>query len=312
MEKCPLTTQVDLLDAYLHVPVAKHFRRYLAFMWGRKAFQFSAVPFGLSLAPAIFTGIMNHPLKVVRGKGIHAVVYLDDWLVWANSFEACRRALEVVLNTLKSLGFLINEEKSQLRPSQQLVWLGAEWDSEFSEIRVPMVYAEKLSLEVEQLLAADGVTRKDLEKVLGSMAFAAQISSENAYRKKLVSPILQQWEKSDTSPRQIPPHFKEDLTWWTDPCLISQWELMRKDVPDALAWTDASDYGWGAHTPSGRTAAGTWTEEEKELHINLLEIRAVSNLLKSGILEDCRHVQVYTDNVTALFAINKNGSTKSR
>ena len=37
------------------------------------------------------------------------------------------------------------------------------------------------------------------------MAFAARISSENASRKKLVSPILQQWEKSDTSPRLITP-----------------------------------------------------------------------------------------------------------
>ena len=126
--------KVDLLYAYLHVPVAKHFRRYLASMWGWKAFQFSAVPIGLSLAPAIFTGIMNHPLKVVRGKRVHAVVYLDDWLVWATSFEACRRALEVVLHTMKSLGFLINGEKAQLRPSQRLVWLGAEWDSEPSEV----------------------------------------------------------------------------------------------------------------------------------------------------------------------------------
>ena len=87
---------------------------------------------------------------------------------------------------------------------------------------------------------------------------------------------------------------------------------MRKDVPDALAWTDASDSGWGAPTPSGRTAAGAWMEEARELHVNLMEIRAVSNLPTSGILEGCRHVQVYTDNVTALFAINKNGSTKSR
>ena len=79
----------DLLDAYLHVAVAKLFRRYLIFMWGRKAFQFSAVPFGLSLAPAIFTGIMNHTLKVAGGKVVvHAVVYLDVWLVLVNSFEA--------------------------------------------------------------------------------------------------------------------------------------------------------------------------------------------------------------------------------
>ena len=70
--------------------------------------------------------------------------------------------------------------------------------------------------------------------------------------------------------------------------------------------------GWGAHTQSGRTAYGTWTEEERQHHVNVLEIWAVARLIYSDILDPGQSIQVYTDNITTMFAINKNGSTGSR
>ena len=40
-------------------------------------------------------------------------------------------------------------------------------------------------------------------------------------------------------------------------------------------FTDSSIQGWGAHMHN-LTAAGTWTDELSHLHINVLELRAVS------------------------------------
>ena len=57
--------KIDLKDAYLHVPINEEFQLFLTFQWGTK-FMFKALPFCLCLAPAVFQGIMNFPLRKLR------------------------------------------------------------------------------------------------------------------------------------------------------------------------------------------------------------------------------------------------------
>ena len=87
---------------------------------------------------------------------------------------------------------------------------------------------------------------------------------------------------------------------------------MRHSPPSLTVWTDASDMGWGGHTMTGKWAAGDFPPEEKVSLINVLEIMAVQKTVESGILHPHQSVQIYTDNVTTKYAINKKGSTKSR
>src|SRR4029434_4616446 len=42
---------IDLKDAYFHIPIHHRHRKYLRFAFGGIAYQFNALPFGLSLAP---------------------------------------------------------------------------------------------------------------------------------------------------------------------------------------------------------------------------------------------------------------------
>ena len=55
--------KIDLKDAYHHVPIRKSFRKFLAFRWGNRVYHFKALPFGLSVAPAVFTGMMNPSIR---------------------------------------------------------------------------------------------------------------------------------------------------------------------------------------------------------------------------------------------------------
>ena len=48
-------TQIDIKDAYLHIPVQARFRKYLRFTVDGVVYQFRTLPFGLSVAPRIFT-----------------------------------------------------------------------------------------------------------------------------------------------------------------------------------------------------------------------------------------------------------------
>ena len=112
--------KVDLQQAYWHIPVHHRFRRFLSFRFQGKDFQFKAMPFGLSVAPISFTAVMRLPFRLLRKRGHSALNYLDDWIVWADTFQSCQVAVQDLLSILGELGFLVNHEKSQLIPCQSL------------------------------------------------------------------------------------------------------------------------------------------------------------------------------------------------
>ena len=108
------------------------------------------------------------------------------------------------------------------------------------------------------------------------------------------------------------PRLLEALQFWVDSETLKRWEPLRKPPASRLYWTDASLDGWGCHAEDGQSLYGDWQGSSHfGSHINILEIAAVENLLKSDLVEDNSSIKVYTDNKTAFFAINNQGSSKS-
>ena len=54
-----LTTKLDLSDDYFHIPISLASRKFLRFVWNNKVYQFLAVPFGLAVAPQVFTRVFQ-------------------------------------------------------------------------------------------------------------------------------------------------------------------------------------------------------------------------------------------------------------
>ncbi|KAJ8011012.1 hypothetical protein DPEC_G00053780 [Dallia pectoralis] len=79
-----------------------------------QAFQFQVLPFGLSLAPRIFTRVVSAALAPLQLRGIKILPYLDDWLICAPSQEQVIRNTEEVLAHIQSLGFTVNWKKTRL------------------------------------------------------------------------------------------------------------------------------------------------------------------------------------------------------
>ena len=105
----------------------------------------------------------------------------------------------------------------------------------------------------------------------------------------------------------LPKSFIPHLKLWTSPKI---WEMKSKFAlsPNQMTiWTDASLTGWGALTDSGVTVQGCWKKWEKSIHINQLEIRAVTRALENLEIEDTR-VNLKIDNEVARTTINKMGS----
>ena len=87
---------------------------------------------------------------------------------------------------------------------------------------------------------------------------------------------------------------------------------IRDTAPDLHLYSDTSSSGWGAHLLD-QNVSGVWSDQEKLLHINLLEMKALFLGLQA-FQEDVsgHHVTAMCDNSTVVAYVNKQGGTVSR
>ena len=119
---------IDLRDAYFHVPVAPEHTRFLRFAYDGRAYEFLVLPFGLSTAPRVFTRIVRTIEAFLKIQGVDMHQYLDDWLLKNQSRSLVERQRDLTLFWVTKLGFLVNEGKSQLIPTQFPAFLGSTLD----------------------------------------------------------------------------------------------------------------------------------------------------------------------------------------
>ena len=77
----------DLSDAYLHILVHPKFRKFMRINIQGKIMQFRSMCFGLNTAPLIFTRVTRAMASYFRSRAIKVHMYLDDWLIRADSPE---------------------------------------------------------------------------------------------------------------------------------------------------------------------------------------------------------------------------------
>ena len=120
---------VDLKDAYQHVQVYPPHRKFLRFAFEGRLYQYTVLPFGLSLSPRVFVKVTEAAIAPLRQRGIRLANYLDDWLISSNSAHRVAHDTQVVLDHLKALGFVVNLGKSMLVPAQRLSFIGVLLDT---------------------------------------------------------------------------------------------------------------------------------------------------------------------------------------
>ena len=309
-------TSIDLTDAYFHVMIQQSHRKYLRFAWREKVYQFRALPFGLSLAPWIFTRVVREICALVRSEGVRLRAYLDDWLILNQSSTECQQNTESVLAHSVSLGFTLNREKSELSPSQDFVYLGMRFDTVAFLVRPAPARVVKLLDLLRRLLAADQATARQLSSLLGTMeSLATIVPLGRAYKRPLQRLFRERWQQSrDPWDRMIPlgPWFTEAVRPWMDEAWLQEGVPIVLPPPDKELFTDASMIGWGAHYDQ-HAVHGVWTGEEMSLHINLLEmeaaLRAVLHFHRSFV---GLHVRLVTDSRSVCAYINRQGGVVSQ
>ena len=303
---------LDLTDAYLTVPMHPDSRKFLRFLLGNKTYEFTAMPFGLNVAPRLFTKIMKPVVASLRSQGVRLIIYLDDILIIASSIETLNRHKTLAISLLESLGFLINYEKSNLTPSQQIVFLGMLVDSASMQFILPQQKAVQIQKECRLPLNTNRPTIRHLSRVLGLLEACrpAVWSAPLHYRQLQTLQIsaLQRWANYN-APVDLTPSAKSDLSWWVTTLQTPQESPIVPPIADLTISSDASKQGWGASWGSQRTG-GLWSEKESQDHINVLELRAAFFALKSFLpTQTNKIICLKLDNTTAVSYLNNLGGT---
>jgi hypothetical protein len=92
-----------------------------AFATRRGLFQFQTMPFGLCNAPATFKRLMERVLKGLQW--VSCLVYLDDIIIFAKSFDEMMSRLQEILDRLRGAGLKLKPSKCFLF-QKQVAYLG--------------------------------------------------------------------------------------------------------------------------------------------------------------------------------------------
>ena len=316
MQKGDWASSLDLKDAYFHVQVHPRDRKYLRFTWRDLTYQFNVLPFGLSLAPWAFTRVTRELAMHFRSRGIRIRMYLDDWLILAQSREECASHTEEVVRTVQELGFCLNWEKSALLPAQRFTYLGMTFDTVLWKVFPTEERLQRLASLLSTLMASPSSSARKLYALLGQMESLAPILPLGHLHKRIFQrELAARWDQSTQDwEAKIPtsPWLNLSIAQWLNQTWLREGVPISRPHHDVELFTDASNIGWGAHVES-LTAAGIWAPREQAWHINLLEMQAVLYAVQEfATFLSGKVVLLATDNTTVACYLNKEGGTRSR
>lgn len=304
---------IDLRDAYLIVPVANESRKYLRFIFKNQMYQFTCLPFGLSESPYIFTKIMKPVMNIQREKGLLSVIYLDDILFIGKSYDICRSNVLWAKKFLQKLGFVINDEKSNLNPAQKCKFLGFIVNSTDYTIELTEAKKEHIKKLIAEFKVGSTCKIREFATLLGTLnaacpAVAYGLSHcKRLERQKFLNLMVNDGDYDDFM--TIKDYLKKDLTWWEINSQIGKNPIRTAKYFIEIS-SDASLTGWGACC-NEKAAHGWWNVNQTKYNINFLELLAAFHALKSfaNDLKNCE-ILLRIDNTTAIAYINRAGSVQ--
>ena len=114
---------IGRLPSHPHPPKLKEIPKVLPQVTGVPVH----LPFGLATAPQVFTMIVKEVKLMALTSGLRLHQYLDDWLIRSQSQEKAQVNTQAVVDLTQSLGWIINQEKSELKPTRVFSFVGYEY-----------------------------------------------------------------------------------------------------------------------------------------------------------------------------------------
>lgn len=306
--------KVDLSAAFLHIRVDPRYRRVLGFKWRDKYYRFTHMIFGLSTAPAIWQYSMDRVCDYLRSLGLNVIVYLDDFLLIADSEATCSAQLKLMYDELASLGLSVNFKKT-LGPSQSIHYLGLEIDSVRMELRVPdyklTLVRDQITQFRSQFEARGSAPLRSVLSLTGRLGHISRaVHASRPFLRRLWDLCCGLDFAHNTRHRHVtlPSSIWRDLDWWE--FLLAHWNGVARWIsgPDIIAFSDASNLGFGFHS-ADKLCHGAWPSAVRGKHINWKELCAIELSCISFAPSWSGHRVLFAcDNETAVSIINSGSS----
>ena len=306
---------LDIKDGFYHVQIDPKFQKYLGIVYRGEYYVWCVLPFGLKHSSYFFCKILRPVIQYLRQLGLKIVSYVDDFLV-ADKRDKIFVAKNILLNTLKALGYIINTKKSVLTPDVSAKFIGYEINtSKYVDtvyLQIPKDRIKRLKIEIKRTLKLGYCQARGLARITGQIIsmckvfLPAKLLLRNLYRLLSLKKTWQEKLMLDQASR-------EDLIWWLE--ALNGWNgkhLKKMQENTIQITTDASGYSWGGSIVGepAQKAQGYWDFHTQFLSSNTKEILAVLLTLKSlcPLLKN-KSVQILTDNITTCAFINMQGGS---
>ena len=172
---------------------------------------------------------------------------------------------------------MINK-KSDLLPSQTAKYLSMTIDTKAGKVFQSLARVEKFLTVAESFCTMDAPSAQLWQVILSHLASLERLVPHGRLRMCTL-----QWHlKAHRSPESDPPSLpvpwpwevRRNLCWWMMRDHLLTGVRFGTPAPDLHLYSDASSSGWGAHLLD-QHVSGVWSDQEKLLHINLLEMKAL-------------------------------------
>ena len=143
-----------------------------------RLFQFTSLLFGLATAPQVFTMIVKEVKLMAFSRGLRLHQYLDDWLIRSQSQEEAQVNTHAVVDLTQSLGWIINQEKSELKPTQVFSFVGYEYHLDSALVKPTQERWLKLQDLILRLKSKHVLTARCLISLIGLLASTEKMVPE--------------------------------------------------------------------------------------------------------------------------------------
>lgn len=328
---------VDINNAYRSIMVHPSQWGYQGISWvidGVPTYLMDThICFGLRCAPYLFTQVSNFVLRCLQRRGFtRCVVYLDDFLVLGQTKKECQEAQNCLIEILRSLGFGISWSKCA-SPSQDITYLGVEFNSANMSVSLPSGKMSKLHAELNFFKDKRRATFKQIQRLCGILAHCSKVIRGGRTFSSRIIDLIKAWPNQRKRIR-LNEEFRFDLYWWlnfaaqfngtnlmikfyfgqgpnfySDACLAGYGFWVGQDWQAGYYGTDYRPDTSGL-VPSHRHWMNVQIDNDYASNINVLELVPVWLCLKRRAADwRDKHVVCFTDNESVKFMVNKGASS---
>ena len=209
----------------------------------RKLYQFRTLPFSLCTAPKTFTRVTKPFILQCQKIGMTIFLYLDDALVLANSLPQAKEDGQRVVQLLHRLGFMLNLEKCQVEPTEELTHLGLVFNTQSMTFSLPQ--DKVLAMKALAAKVASSPTSRGVIRLLDLTNFASMALPLARLYSHCLQFSLKENYKTPANLLKLYSEATKVLHWW---CTFKlQPKLICKPLTEKVVTTDASKEGYGGH-----------------------------------------------------------------